>query len=281
MVKISFIGAGRVGATSAFACLKIASEIALVDINKELADGEALDLKHASYALEKPVEVKGGNDYSLIEGSDVIVVTAGVARKPGMTRLDLAKTNAEIIKSVAEKIKLHAKNAVVIVVTNPVDLMTYVMHKKSGFERKKVIGMGNYLDTARLWCLVGENTEDFVIGEHGENMFVFGSEKAKSFEHAVRNSAIEVISKKGATFFAPAASVFKTVKAIVNDTKELLPVSAVLNGEYGINDIALGVPAIIGKNGIEKIVEIEGVEKEMKEIAKILREKLKEIRNYH
>ena len=156
-------------------------------------------------------------------------------------------------------------------VTNPVELMTYLTYKTLDIERSKVMGMGNYLDTARLWNLSGRISESFVMGEHGENMFVFGNEESKSFEDSVRKSSIEVIKRKGATFFAPAASVYRMVNAILNDTKEQIPLATVLDGEYGIKDIALGVPAILGSNGIEKIIEIPEVRGKLEEIAKNLK----------
>ncbi len=277
MTKISFIGSGRVGSTSAFLCLNLAKEIALVDINKELAEGEAMDLEQASYAFQNPVKVYGSDDFSIIEDSEIIVVTAGVARKPGITRLDLAKTNAKIVKNVAENIKKFSPESIIIVVTNPVELMTYLVYKTLDIERSKVMGMGNYLDTARLWNLSGRISESFVMGEHGENMFVFGDLESKRFEDSVRKSSIEVIKRKGATFFAPAASVYRMVNAVLNDAKEQMPLAAVLEGEYGIKDMALGIPAILGRNGIEKIIEIPEVREKLEEIAKNLKVKLKEV----
>ncbi len=278
MVKLAFIGAGRVGSTSAFTCLNHLNleEIVLIDINKELAKGEALDLVHASYALQKPVNIKGSDDYALIENSDIVVVTAGVARKPGMTRLDLLKTNISIIKNVARKLKKNiSEKTIIIVVTNPVDIMTYVMWKETGKDRKSVIGMGNFLDTARLWSVEKTISQNFVFGEHGEGMCI--SKDDEKIEKAVRESAMEVIKRKGATFYAPGVAIYRMVRAIVEDTKETFPCSVVLQDEYGLSDIAIGVPVVLGKTGVEKIIELEEIKEKLINSASILKKKLEEI----
>ena len=276
-MKIGFIGAGRVGSVSAYTVIHHLNvdEIVLVDINERLAEGEALDLLHASYALKKPIKVVGGSDYSLLDGSDLIVVSAGVARKPGMTRLDLLHRNAEIMREISKKLKNYVENSLILVVTNPVDLMTYLIWKETGISRKKIFGMGGLLDTARLWSLMGRVGESFVMGEHGETMFIVKGDK--KFQEGVRKAGMEVISRKGATIYGPATCVYRMIRAVVEDLKEILPASVVLQGEYGLRELAIGVPIILGRGGVEKIIEIDGIGGELRRSAEILRQKLKEI----
>ncbi len=292
-MKLGFVGAGRVGSTSAFTCIMNLDidTIALVDIAEDIAIGEAMDLAHAASAIDKYPEVVGGSDYSLLKESDVIVVTAGLARKPGMTRLDLATKNAGIIKDIAKRIMENSPESKIIVVTNPMDIMTYIMWKESGKERNEVFGMGNMLDSARLKERLHSAGVDvkkaWIIGEHGDSMFIpwsiaeiSGDVDRSDILNQVRFVAAEVIKRKGATVFGPAVSIFRMVKAVVNDTKEEIPTSVVLQGEYGISDVAVGVPAILGKNGIEKVVEYELEEEEIKALknsANILKERLKEL----
>ena len=276
-MKIGFIGAGRVGSVSAYTVIHHLNvdEIVLVDINERLAEGEALDLLHASYALKKPIKVVGGSDYSLLDGSDLIVVSAGVARKPGMTRLDLLHRNAEIMREISKKLKNYVGNSLILVVTNPVDLMTYLIWKETGISRKNIFGMGGLLDTARLWSLMGRVGESFVMGEHGETMFIVKGDK--EFQEGVRKAGMEVISRKGATIYGPATCIYRMIRAVVEDLKEILPASVVLQGEYGLRELAIGVPIILGRGGIEKIIEIDGIGGELRRSAEILRQKLKEI----
>ena len=276
-MKIGFIGAGRVGSVSAYTVIHHLNvdEIVLVDINERLAEGEALDLLHASYALKKPIKVVGGSDYSLLDGSDLIVVSAGVARKPGMTRLDLLHRNAEIMREISKKLKNYVGNSLILVVTNPVDLMTYLIWKETGISRKRIFGMGGLLDTARLWSLMGRVGESFVMGEHGETMFIVKGDK--EFQEGVRKAGMEVISRKGATIYGPATCIYRMIRAVVEDLKEILPASVVLQGEYGLSGLAIGVPIILGRGGVEKIIEIDGIGEELRRSAEILRQKLKEI----
>ena len=276
-MKIGFIGAGRVGSVSAYTVIHHLNvdEIVLVDINERLAEGEALDLLHASYALKKPIKVVGGSDYSLLDGSDLIVVSAGVARKPGMTRLDLLHRNAEIMREISKKLKNYVENSLILVVTNPVDLMTYLIWKETGISRKRIFGMGGLLDTARLWSLMGRVGESFVMGEHGETMFIVKGDK--KFQEGVRKAGMEVISRKGATIYGPATCIYRMIRAVVEDLKEILPASVVLQGEYGLRELAIGVPIILGRGGVEKIIEIDGIGEELRRSAEILRQKLKEI----
>lgn len=291
-MKLGFIGAGRVGSVTAFTCLlnlKV-DEIVLVDVVEDLAIGEAMDLSHAASAIGKFPKIVGGSDYKLLKGSDIIVVSAGLARKPGMTRLDLAVKNTEIIKDVAKKISENSIESKILVVTNPMDLMTYVMWKESGKSRREVFGMGNVLDSSRLARVLhdmGANVEKaWILGEHGDTMFI-----AKSIakyagdldwtyaEKTTREVAAEVIKRKGATIFGPAVSIYRMIKAVVENTQEVMPTSVVLDGEYGIKDVAIGVPAKLSRDGAE-IVEMKLSEEDIEKLrssAKMLREKLGEI----
>ena len=291
-MKVGFVGAGRIGSTTAYTCiLNMDVEIALVDIVEDLAVGEALDLNHAASALGKHLEIRGGSDYSLLRGSDVVVVSAGLARKPGMSRLDLATKNAGIIREIAKKIVEHAPESKIIVVTNPMDVMTYIMWKESGKQRNEVVGMGGLLDSSRLRSALyarGVEVRDgkaFIIGEHGDSMFVAKSIASTSVDwddalQETRKIAAEVIRRKGATIFGPAVCIYRMIRAIIEDTKEEVPASVVLQGEYGISDVSVGVPVILGKNGVERIVEYSLSEEELEALrnsAKILRERLAEL----
>jgi len=275
--KVGFIGAGRVGSTAAYTLLTLMNldEIVLVDVLKDLAEGEALDLSHAAYVLEKPTSISGGSDYQRLRGSDLIIVSAGAARKPGMSRLDLLQKNVKIMRQVAEELRRVYDGCVVMVVTNPVDLMTYILWRELDLPRNRVIGMGGVLDTSRLWSLLGHRSGDLVLGEHGDGMFIRGRHEA--LEEKLRGLAMEVIRRKGATIFGPAASIYKLAKAILTDSKQILPVSAVLEGEYGLENVAIGVPARIGKDGILEIIEFEDVREKLRRSAHALRERLREI----
>ncbi|WP_457549975.1 malate dehydrogenase [Archaeoglobus sp.] len=292
-MKLGFVGAGRIGSTTAFTCIQHLDldEVVLVDLVEDLAVGEAMDLSHAIVGMDKYAKIVGGSDYSLLKGCDLIVVSAGLARKPGMTRLDLAKKNAEIIRSVAKSIVKHAKNSKILVVTNPLDVMTYVMWKETGKDRREVFGMGSLLDTARLKeriiALGGKPKRVFMIGEHGDSMFcpkslaeVEGNVDLDRAIEETRGVAMEVIRRKGATFYAPAVCIYRMVKAVLEDTKEVIPTSVVLKGEYGIYDVALGVPAVLGRDGVESIVEFNLTDEEramLMRSAEILKERLREL----
>ena len=292
-MKLGFVGAGRIGSTTAFTCIQHLDldEVVLVDIVEDLAVGEAMDLSHAIVGLDKYAKIVGGSDYSLLKGCDLIVVSAGLARKPGMTRLDLAKKNAEIIRSVAKNVVKHAEDSKILVVTNPLDVMTYVMWKETGKDRREVFGMGSLLDTVRLKeriiALGGKPKRVFMMGEHGDSMFcpkslaeVEGDVDLDRAIEETRGVAMEVIKRKGATFYAPAVCIYRMVKAVLEDTKEEIPTSVVLQGEYGINDVALGVPAILGREGVERIVEYNLTDEEKAMLiksAEILKERLGEL----
>jgi len=292
-MKLGFVGAGRVGSTSAFTCLLNldVDEIALVDIVEDLAVGEAMDLAHAAAGIDKYPKIVGGSDYSLLKGSEIIVVTAGMARKPGMTRLDLATKNAGIIKDIAKKIVENAPESKILVVTNPMDVMTYIMWKESGKPRNEVFGMGNQLDSQRLkerlYNAGARNIRRaWIIGEHGDSMFVAksladfdGEVNWEAVEKDVRFVAAEVIKRKGATIYGPAVAIYRMVKAVVEDTGEIIPTSLILQGEYGIENVAVGVPAKLGKNGAE-VADIKLSDEEIEKVrnsARILRERLEEL----
>lgn len=292
-MKIGFVGAGRVGSTAAFATMNLVKceEMALVDVVADLATGEAMDLETTAEALGKNIQIKGGGDYSLLSNSDVIVITAGIARKPGMTRLDLTKTNVGIMKDVIKNVMSNAKDAIIVLVSNPVDILVHQATKAVG-RREQVLGMGSLHDTVRLTKIMknmGATKADAVIlGEHGDTMFPLkGMAKAKgvtlewdSLIKAVRERGMEIIKRKGATTYTPATCAAVMVRAIVNNEKAEMPVSVVLNGEYGQKDVAMGVPAVIGRKGLLKIVEYELAEddrKSMENSANVIRDMIKQV----
>jgi malate dehydrogenase len=277
---IGFVGAGRVGAQAA---LEVASQgvgdIALVDIIPGLAQGEALDISHKISETGVDVEVSGSSDYSNLRGSEVVVITAGLARKPGMTRMDLLGKNAGIIVSVAREVAKHAPESVLITVTNPMDVMNYVVLKATGFPKSRVVGMGGILDLSRfkhvLSARLGVSRSSImalVIGEHGENMLplprftsvggvpltsLLNESEIEATIQSTRQVAIDVIAKKGATTDAPGNAIARMVKSIAWDKKEVLPASAYLEGEYGLSGLSIGVPLELGARGVEKIFELE------------------------
>lgn len=284
---ISIIGSGRVGSTLAMILVeRNVDDVTLIDIIPGLPEGEALDLSHMAAELGIDRKIIGSNDYSALKGSDIVVVTAGLARKPGMTRMDLLMKNAGIIKSVAAEVAKHAPDSILIMVANPMDAMTYVALKTTGFKKNRVLGMGGMLDLSRFKQLLSEelhvsrsSINALVLGEHGESMTPVASYSSvngiplKHFMNdeqidvaidKTRKVAAEVIAKKGATFYAPANGIYRMVEAVHYDKKALLPVSAYLEGEYGLSGLCIGVPAIIGKVGVEKIIELDlkGKEKE-------------------
>ncbi|MFI5420103.1 MAG: malate dehydrogenase [Nitrososphaerales archaeon] len=284
---ISIIGSGRVGSTVGMILVqRNVDDVNFVDIIPGLPEGEALDLSHMAAELGIDVKITGSNDYSSLRGSDLVIVTAGLARKPGMTRMDLLMKNSGIIKSVTAEIAKYAPDCILIMVTNPLDAMTYVALKSTGFPKQRVFGMGGMLDLSRFKQLLSEelhvsrsSIDALVLGEHGESMTpvpsftavngiplknLLSEQQIDSAIDKTRKVAAEVIAKKGATFYAPANGVARMVEAVKYDKKALLPVSAYLEGEYGLSGLYIGVPAIIGAGGVEKIIELElsGKEKE-------------------
>jgi malate dehydrogenase len=284
---ISIVGSGRVGSTLAMILAqRNVDDITLVDIIPGLPEGEALDLSHMAAELGVDVKITGSNDYSALHGSDLVVVTAGLARKPGMTRMDLLTKNAVIIKSVTGEIVKHAPESKILMVANPLDAMTYVALKRSGFAKSRVFGMGGMLDLSRFTQLLSEalqvsrsSIKALVIGEHGESMTplpsytsvggiplknVLNEAEIADAIDKTRKVAAEVIAKKGATFYAPGNGIARMVEAVHYDKKAVIPVSTYLEGEYGVSGICIGVPAVIGAGGVEKVIELplEGKEKE-------------------
>ena len=286
MSKISIIGAGAIGATTAFALLQrgIAREIVINDINQEKALGEVLDLMHGS-SLCPPCNVTLGS-VDDTKDSDIIIITAGSPQKPGETRLDLVDKNYKIFQSFIPKLASLSPNSILLVVSNPVDILSYMTYKLSGFPKERVIGSGTVLDTARLRSLLskyfridGRNVEGFVLGEHGDSEFVtwsslrVGSIPVKSFSEQnsiswdketenviaedVKNCAYEVIKRKGATAFAVAVALVRIVEAILRDEKTILTLSTLLNDYLGVSNTYLSVPTIVGRNGIEKVLDIQ------------------------
>jgi malate dehydrogenase len=285
--KIALVGAGQIGGTLALlAGQKNLGDVVLIDIAEGTAKGKALDLAQLSPVEAFDCAYQGGSDYVLAKDADVVIVTAGLPRKPGMSRDDLIGINKGIIKAAGEQIKKYAPNAFVIVVTNPLDVMVGEMQKVTGFDPKKVVGMAGVLDSARFrWFLAeefGVSVEDvtaFVLGGHGDTMVplirystVAGiplpdlikqgwstQEKVDAIVARTRNGGGEIVQLlgNGSAFYAPAASAIAMAESYLQDKKRLIPCAAQLNGEYGVKGIYIGVPVIIGKNGVEKIVEVE------------------------
>ena len=278
---ITIIGAGKVGGDAAlFSALKqLDDQILLLDIAEGLPQGEAMDINHMLSEQGIDVEIKGSNNYEDMRGSNIVVVVAGAGRKPGMTRMDLLKINAGVVKDVVGNIKKYADDSLIIPVTNPLDPMAYITLKTSGFERNRVFGMGGMLDLSRFKQFIHEATNSsrnkidaLVIGEHGENMLpltrlakidgkplpdILSQEKLDNIFTLTKNVAAEVIKLKGATVHAPGNAISAMIDNVVNDKKQVMPVSAYLDGEYGYSDVSIGVPTVLGKQGIEKIIELE------------------------
>ena len=278
---ITIIGSGKVGGDAAlFSALKrLDDQILLLDVAEGLPQGEAMDINHMLSEQGIDVEVKGSNDFADMKGSNVVVVVAGSGRKPGMTRMDLLKINASVVKSVVENVKKYADDSMLIPVTNPLDPMAYVTYKVSGFDKSRVFGMGGMLDLSRFRQFIHEATghsrdsiRALVIGEHGENMLplprfstVSGiplssflpKEKLDELIVNTKQVAAKVIELKGATVHAPGNAISAIVESVVRDRKQVMPVATYLDGEYGHSDVTIGVPAVIGKKGVEKIIELD------------------------
>ncbi|MEX2193150.1 MAG: malate dehydrogenase [Nitrosarchaeum sp.] len=278
---ITIIGSGKVGGDAAlFSALKrLDDQILLLDVAEGLPQGEAMDINHMLSEQGIDVEVKGSNNFADMKGSNIVVVVAGSGRKPGMTRMDLLKINATVVKSVVENIKKYANDSMIIPVTNPLDPMAYVTYKVSGFDRSRVFGMGGMLDLSRFRQFIHEATghsrdsiRALVIGEHGENMLplprfssvsgiplssLLSKQKLDELVQNTKQVAAKVIELKGATVHAPGNAISAMIESVVRDRKQVIPVATYLDGEYGHSDVTIGVPAVIGKNGIEKIIELE------------------------
>lgn len=293
--KVVMIGCGFVGAACSFAIMKsgLFSEMVLIDADKSKAEGEALDISHG-VPFAKPIKIYAG-DYDDIKDASLIIVTAGANQKPGETRLDLVKKNISIFKSIIPEIKKREFNGVLLIVANPVDILTTVAQKLSGLPDNKVIGSGTVLDTARLKYELGNHlnvdsrsVHAFIIGEHGDSEIAAWSsanvsgiplnkfcemrghfnhdEAMKRIAENVKNSAYEIIEKKKATYYGVAMAVKRICEAIVRDEKSILPISSMMKGDFGINGISLSMPAIVGKDGVECLVPIQLNEEEISKL---------------
>ena len=287
--KLSVIGGGFTGATAAFlAAQKELGDVVLVDIPQaeNPTKGKALDMWEAAPIQGYDAYVKGTSNYADTADSDVVIITAGVARKPGMSRDDLVQINQGVMKTVSKEIATHSPNATIIVLTNPVDAMTYTVYKETGFPKNRVIGQSGVLDTARFCAFVAEELNvsvkditGFVLGGHGDTMvpltrysFAGGipleslipAERLEAIVDRTRNGGAEIVNLlgNGSAYYAPAAALIEMAEAIIKDQKRILPSIAYLEGEYGYSDLYLGVPTLLGENGIEKIFELELTDKE-------------------
>ena len=280
--KVTVVGAGHVGATTGLAIAnKGLADIVLTDIIERMPQGKALDMMEATPLMGRDVEITGTNNYVDTQGSDIIVITAGLARKPGMSRDDLLFKNAEIIGGVVDEVTKHSPDSIIIMVTNPLDVMAYLAYKKSGFPRERVIGMAGVLDSARFRTFIAmelgvsvDNTHAFVLGGHGDSMVplprystvagvpiteLMSEEQVNRIVQRTRDGGAEIVSLlgTGSAYFAPAWSVAQMVEAILLDRKEILPCAAFLQGEYGVEDAYVGVPVQLGAGGMEKVFEID------------------------
>ena len=295
--KVAIIGCGFVGSSSAFALMQsgLFSEMVLIDADVNRAEGEALDISHG-LPFAKPMKIYAGS-YEDIADAAIVIVTAGAGQKSGETRLDLVKKNVEIFKSIIPEIAKQDFNGILLIVANPVDILTYVAAKLSKLPQGRVFGSGTVLDSARLKYLLGEHLDvdnrsvhAFIIGEHGDSEMAAWSsanvsgiplndfcemrgyfkheESMKKILEEVKNSAYEIIEKKHATYYGIAMSVRRICEAIIRDEKSILPVSSIQKGEYGIENVALSIPAIVGREGVEKVVPIKLSDTEKEELIK-------------
>lgn len=277
---ITIIGAGKVGSTAAFNILRYrVSDVVLIDIMENLAKGEALDMMQAAPAIEFDGKIRGTNNFSEMKGSEIVVLAAGEARKPGTTRIDLMNKNAKIVKSIVREVVKYAPHCKLMLVTNPVDIMTYIAFKESGFERNRVFGMGNILDTMRFRSYIAmelnvsrEDVRALVIGEHGDSMVplieyasvsgipimnLLRKEQIEKIVNLTVTSGSDVIQLKGSTTYAPAVVIAIMTDAILRGRNRVMGVSTYLRGEYGFSDVSIGVPVVLGRNGVERILELE------------------------
>lgn len=292
MSKVTVVGAGNVGATCANVLVtnQMADEVVLLDIKEGVSEGKAMDIMQTASILGLNTRLTGvTNDYAKTEGSDVVVITSGIPRKPGMTREELIGVNAGIVKSVTDQILKHSPNAIIVCVSNPMDTMTYLIHKTSGLPKNRIIGMGGALDSSRfkyfLSIALGANpteVEGIVIGGHGDTTMIpltrYAAYRGIPASTLLNAETLQKVAADtmvgGATltgllgtsaWYAPGAAAAQVVKAVLHDEKKLISCSALLEGEYGEKDLCIGVPCILGRNGIEKIVEFDlnDVEKEL------------------
>ncbi len=280
--KVTVVGSGNVGATAARSIAdKELADVVLVDILEGVPQGKGLDILEANTVEKSDARVIGTNDYAATAGSDIVVITAGIARKPGMSRDDLLNTNFGIIKQVTEQVVKYSPDCIIVAVTNPLDAMAQAIYRLSGFPRERVIGMAGVLDSARMRAFIAEelnvsveNTHAFVLGGHGDTMVplprystvagipiteLMPKERIDAICTRTANGGAEIVKllKTGSAYYAPASSTVEMVDAILKDKKKILPCSVFLQGEYGIRDLFVGVPVKLGKKGVEQIIEIK------------------------
>ncbi len=279
--KVTVVGAGNVGATAAQRLAeKELANVVLIDVIEGVPQGKALDLNEAAPIEKHDARLTGSNGYEESKDSDIVIITAGIARKPGMSRDDLISTNAGIMKSVTEQVAKYSPNAVIIIVSNPLDAMCHVAFEAAGFPKNRVIGMAGILDSARFRAFISmelnvsvENTHAFVLGGHGDTMVplprystvagipiteMLSKDRIDALVERTRNGGAEIVSllKTGSAYYAPASAAVEMAESILKDKKKILPCAAMLDGEYGINGLFIGVPVKLGANGIEEIIQI-------------------------
>lgn len=293
--KISIIGAGFVGSTTAFALMTsgLTSEIVIVDINKDKAEGEAMDLSHGA-PFVRPIDITSG-EYSDTKDSDIVIITAGIGPKPGDSRLTCISKNLKIFQSIVPEVVKYSPDSILVVVSNPVDILSYITYKLSGFPSDRVIGSGTVLDTSRFKYMLGQhfevdprNIHTYIMGEHGDSEIATwsltsiagmnvdeycdtclkkcGGEMKLNIYKDVKEAAYKVIEKKGATYYAVALAVKRIVEAILSNENSILTVSSLLKGEYGIQDVYMGVPTIIGRGGVKKLLQVKLNKDEMDQL---------------
>lgn len=280
--KISIVGAGNVGATAAhWIVAKELGDVVLIDIAEGIPQGKGLDMFQSAPVEGSDCFVKGTNDYADTADSDVVIITAGLARKPGMTRDDLRDKNVEIVKGCAANVAKYSPNAVIIVVSNPLDVMAYTAFKASGFPKNRVVGMAGILDTARYCAFLAmelnisvEDIRALVLGGHGDSMVplisyttvsgipitqLIAKDRLDAIVDRTRKGGIEIVNylKTGSAYYAPSAAAVQMAEAIIKDKRRILPCAAMLEGEYGLSGMYCGVPVLLGKNGVEKVLEVE------------------------
>ena len=306
--KVAVVGAGNVGATCAFVLAeRKVGDVVLLDIYEGFAKGKALDMSQGGQVLNYDGRVTGTKDYADIADSDVVVVTSGFPRQPGMTREDLIGKNADIVSQVGEGIRQHAPDSIVVMVTNPLDLMTYHMQKVTGFEHTRVVGQAGILDSARMTHFIAqavgcsnEDVQAMVLGGHGDTMVplpryttvngipvsqLLGDEEIEAICKRTASGGGEIVKllEKGSAFYAPGSAAAIMAEAILDDRKRVLPCSTYLSGEYGMDDIYIGVPVVLGRNGVERIIELELADKELDSLqssGSFYKEQLSEILGY-
>ena len=282
MGKITMVGAGNVGATAVqrIAQMELCEELLMIDVVEGLPQGKGLDMWETAPLLGSDTRVRGSNDLADIKDSAIVLITAGLARKPGMSRSDLLDKNAAILRSILDNVVKHAPDAIIMVVTNPLDVMTYLAYRISGFPRERVIGMAGVLDSARLRSFVAmelgvsvRDTQALVLGGHGDSMVplaryttvagipitqLMDEETIKRIVERTRKAGGEIVGllKTGSAYYSPGASLAEMVESVVKNKKRVLPCAVILDGEYGLTDMCAGVPVVLGENGIEKIIEI-------------------------